>query len=114
MDDEGFLKELLVEMKAEIQGALTVLRKSVSSDDTKQIQHSAHAIKGTAANLYVERVSDAASKLEYMAKGNIPSCCYPFFDLCLYTFAHHIYLYHDRPQKCRRFLLCIIRKITFN
>ena len=67
MDDEEFLHELLEEMVGEMNDVFVLLKKAIKSGDRKRIKNHAHSIKGTTANLYVERVSNGAMKLELMA-----------------------------------------------
>jgi signal transduction histidine kinase/HPt (histidine-containing phosphotransfer) domain-containing protein/AmiR/NasT family two-component response regulator len=66
--DKVFLKEVCGKFVAQVQSQIPVLHEALGRGDTETVRREAHAIKGGAANLTAQGVSDLASELEQKGK----------------------------------------------
>ncbi len=70
--DKEFLVDMLQEFVDYTQEQLKELAQAVEAGDAQRVEREAHSIKGAAANLTAERMTNLARDLEYMGKdGNL-------------------------------------------
>lgn len=65
LEDVKMLMEVFIES---VEESLLNLKKAITQDDFEMIYQSAHAIKGSAANLTLMSISDLAKSIELEAK----------------------------------------------
>jgi signal transduction histidine kinase/DNA-binding response OmpR family regulator len=71
-DDPGLLRELIGIFRNEAPRLMTQIRQAIDAADARQLQQSAHALKGSAAVFGASAVCDLARKLEESgAAGNL-------------------------------------------
>lgn len=66
--DEEFLRELLFELADQVDESWAVIEEAISSKDFSKLRSRAHSIKGAAANLNVEKMTELFSKLEILGQ----------------------------------------------
>jgi two-component system, sensor histidine kinase and response regulator len=66
--DSGLLREVAGIFLAQSLKHMERIRRGISDHDPKNLQHAAHALKGSAANLLAQGVMEAASKLEEIGR----------------------------------------------
>jgi len=67
-EDEEFLREVLEEFSGNVRKQIEIMHAAVSEKNTEIIWKEAHSIKGGAANLTAEKLSEIAFELEGMGK----------------------------------------------
>jgi HPt (histidine-containing phosphotransfer) domain-containing protein len=68
--DAELLDELIVLMIAQSREFVATIRAALADGDTKAVAVAAHTIKGSAANLEATALTQAAQRLEVMARTN--------------------------------------------
>jgi HPt (histidine-containing phosphotransfer) domain-containing protein len=75
--DTDILVELFGIFLDELPRMMADIRRAVAGRDAEALEHSAHSLKGSAANLSAAPVSEAARVLECAAVGGDLSCLAP-------------------------------------
>ncbi len=68
MGDRGFLKETVLNFMKQLPEYITAIENALKLEDAQQLCFRAHALKGAAANLSMNPLSDLAMQLEVLAK----------------------------------------------
>ncbi len=68
LGDEDLIKEIVPEFLSADLDYIDVLRKAVDNKDTGEVQLNAHSLKGASASIGAIPLSNAAKKLESMAR----------------------------------------------
>jgi len=66
--DKEFLLELLEELIQQVREILPRIKEAVESENYTELRSLAHALKGAAANLNVDRMTSALKRLEDMGR----------------------------------------------
>ena len=69
-NDREFLSEIITGFLANVKRQLIVIQEGIEAADADKVKREAHAIKGGAANLMAVELSQAAARIEIMAKDN--------------------------------------------
>jgi HPt (histidine-containing phosphotransfer) domain-containing protein len=71
-NDKELLLEIINEFLTDLKSQIETIRTALSNGDSNIVKNEAHKIKGAAANLTATNLSEAAFKLEQIAKsGNL-------------------------------------------
>lgn len=93
--DYALAKQLVTDF---IKQTVTLLEKTalaVSQNRFADIQHFAHAIKGSSASLSVHKLSDMAKQLEIIAKAKNEFACKTCLEECDFCFDEFVQLAED-------------------
>lgn len=66
--DREFLQEILGDFIGEVKDQITNMRQALSSGDRETVRKESHAIKGGAANMNADKLSDIAYEMEKIGK----------------------------------------------
>ena len=69
--DVDMLKEILILFFENMPGQIDTMREDLAKNDLKSIHVIAHTLKGTAANLHYNDISETASAVEILAVENV-------------------------------------------
>jgi len=67
-DDEEFIRDVVAGWIEDNQGRMTALTEAIGVKNTEQVLSLAHAVKGSAATISADSLTEAASKLEIAGK----------------------------------------------
>ena len=76
MGDAVFLETIIQQFLTDVPQQLEEIRQALDSQDAETLQHKAHRLKGSAANLGADSVAAAALRLEQIGRqGNLQDGC---------------------------------------